>query len=78
MCGICGDVRKIQSGKFPILSSEKCLGPREKLSKICREESGISYRAKNPISLEGNVMIPNKDTLGYLTLWLWKNKQRNP
>ena len=28
--------------------------------------------------IEGNVMIPNKDTLGYLTLWLWKNKQRNP
>lgn len=64
MCGIRGDVRKIQSGKFPVLSSEKCLGPREKLSKICREESGISYRAKNPISLEGNNDDPKERYIG--------------
>lgn len=64
MYGICGDVRKIQPGKFLVLSSEKCLGPREKLSKICREESGISYRAKNPISFEGNSDDPKERYIG--------------
>ena len=63
MCGICGDARKIQSGKFLVLS-EKCLGPREKLSKICHEESGISYRAKNPISFEGNSDDPKERYIG--------------
>lgn len=51
------------------------------------EKNSLKYVVKNLAFLTGPrilfhlkaiMMIPKKDTQGYLTLWLWKNKQRNP